>query len=180
MEVSERIRDLAASIKLAIFDVDGVLTDGGLMLGPNGQEFKNFHVRDGLGLVMLRDNGVKLAIITGRESSVVSERMAALGIEYVFQGQSDKLQALEKLLDELQINASSVCYVGDDLPDLPVMMRVGLPIAVADAHVKLIENATWKTQAKGGAGAVREVCEMILAAQGKLDSVFQRFESQGQ
>lgn len=180
MQVSARVRDLAANVKLAIFDVDGVLTDGGLMLGPNGQEFKNFHVRDGLGLVMMRDNGVELAIITGRESSVVTERMAALGIECVFQGQSDKLQALEKLLDKLKIEESSVCYVGDDLPDLPVMMRVGLPIAVADAHIKLLEHAAWKTCAKGGAGAVREVCEMILTAQGKLDTVFKRFESQGQ
>ena len=127
---------------------------------------------------MLRDNGVKLAIITGRESTVVTERMAALGIDYVFQGQSDKLQAFEKLLDELKFEAGSVCYVGDDLPDLPVMMRVGLPIAVADAHLKLIEHAAWTTNAKGGAGAAREVCEMILAAQGKLDATLKRFESQ--
>lgn len=176
MEVSAQVRELAATVKLAIFDVDGVLTNGGLMLGPHGQEFKNFHVRDGLGLVMLRDNGIVLAVITGRKSRVVTERMAQLGIEYVFQGQSDKLQALETLLDDLKIDPGAVCYVGDDLPDLPVMMRVGLPIAVADAHSKLIEHAVWKTRANGGAGAVREVCEMILAAQGKLEPAIARFE----
>jgi 3-deoxy-D-manno-octulosonate 8-phosphate phosphatase (KDO 8-P phosphatase) len=176
MEVSARVHALAAAIELAIFDVDGVLTDGGLVLGPNGQEFKTFHVRDGLGLVMLRENGVLLAIITGRESSVVTERMAQLGIEHVFQGQSNKLQTLETLLGDLNIDPSRVCYVGDDLPDLPVMMQVGLPIAVADAHRKLIEHAIWTTGSNGGAGAVREVCEMILGAQGKLDAALARFE----
>lgn len=180
MEMCASVSDLAAVVKLAIFDVDGVLTDGGLILGPNGQEFKNFHVRDGLGLVMLRSTGVELAIITGRESTVVTERMAALGIEHVLQGQSDKEQALDKLLDDLNVDVSTVCYVGDDLPDLPVMMRVGLSVAVADAHSELIKHAAWKTKAKGGAGAVREVCEMILAAQGNLSTAIKNFGSQGQ
>ena len=180
MQLSSRVQDLAATIKLAIFDVDGVLTDGGLILGPNNQEFKKFHVRDGLGLVMLRESGIVLAIITGRESSVVTERMAQLGIEFVFQGQRNKLQAFESLLDKLKIDPATVCYVGDDLPDLPVMMRVGLPIAVADAHSKLLEHAVWQTTANGGAGAVREVCELILVAQGKLHAALARFECSGQ
>lgn len=171
MHASARIVLLAARIKLAIFDVDGVLTDGRLMLGPNGQEFKNFHVRDGQGLVMLRESGVMLAIITGRESAVVAERMAELGIEYVFQGQSDKLAALESLLRELKVDATEVCYVGDDCPDIPVMTRVGLPIAVADAHWMLHEHAVCTTTANGGAGAVREVCELILSAQDNLDGL---------
>jgi 3-deoxy-D-manno-octulosonate 8-phosphate phosphatase (KDO 8-P phosphatase) len=179
VQLSTRVRDLAATVKLAIFDVDGVLTDGGLILGPNDQEFKKFHVRDGLGLVMLRESGVVLAIITGRESSVVTERMTQLGIEYVFQGQRDKLVAFESLLNTLKIEPAMVCYVGDDLPDLPVMMRVGLPVAVADAHSKLLEHAVWRTSANGGAGAVREVCELILASQGKLDGALARFESRG-
>jgi len=178
MQVSKRILNLAATVKLAIFDVDGVLTDGSLILGPNDQEFKKFHVRDGLGLVMLRDSGTVLAVITGRESQVVSERMAQLGIEYVFQGQNNKQLALESLLSELNIDPAVVCYVGDDLSDLPVMLRVGLPIAVADAHSKLIEHAVWRTSANGGAGAVREVCELILAAQGKLETAIARFEFQ--
>ena len=180
MQLSSRVRDLAATIKLAIFDVDGVLTDGGLILGPNNQEFKKFHVRDGLGLVMLRESGIVLAIITGRESSVVTERMTQLGIEFVFQGQSNKLQVFESLMDKLKIEPISVCYVGDDLPDLPVMMRVGLPIAVADAHNKLLDHAVWQTTANGGAGAGREVCELILVAQGKLDAALARLESSGQ
>lgn len=180
MKMCAHVSDLAAVVKLAIFDVDGVLTDGALILGPNGQEFKNFYVRDGLGLVMLRSTGVELAIITGRESTVVTERMAALGIEHVLQGQSDKAQALDKLLDDLNVDARTVCYVGDDLPDLPVMMRVGLPVAVADAHSELIKHAAWKTEAKGGAGAVREVCEMILAAQGNLGTAIKNFGSHGQ
>ena len=179
MQLSSRVQDLAATIKLAIFDVDGVLTNGGLILGPNNQEFKKFHVRDGLGLVMLRESGIVLAIITGRESSVVTERMTHLGIEFVFQGQSNKLQAFESLLDKLKIEPATVCYVGDDLPDLPVMMRVGLPIAVADAHSKLLEHAVWQTTANGGAGAVREVCELILVAQGKFDAALTRLESSG-
>jgi 3-deoxy-D-manno-octulosonate 8-phosphate phosphatase (KDO 8-P phosphatase) len=180
MQVSKRILNLAATVKLAIFDVDGVLTDGSLILGPNDQEFKKFHVRDGLGLVMLRDSGTVLAVITGRESQVVTERMAQLGIEYVFQGQNNKQLALESLLSELKIDPAVVCYVGDDLSDLPVMLRVGLPIAVADAHSKLLEHAVWRTSANGGAGAVREVCELILAAQGKLETAIARFEFQGE
>jgi 3-deoxy-D-manno-octulosonate 8-phosphate phosphatase (KDO 8-P phosphatase) len=176
MQASAHTRKLAAGIKLAIFDVDGVLTDGRLMLGPNGQEFKNFHVRDGHGLVMLRESGIALAIITGRTSAVVAERMAELGIEYVFQGQTDKLQALESLLQELKVDPSAVCYVGDDLPDIPVMMRVGLPIAVADAHWKLHECAACATAANGGAGAVREVCELILTARDEHDARPTRLE----
>lgn len=177
MEYNARVATLAAKVRLAVFDVDGVLTDGRLMLGPGGQEFKNFHVRDGQGLVMLRDSGFALAIITGRESQVVAERMADLGIEYVFQGQSDKLQALESLLHELDIEPQAVCYVGDDLPDIPVMMRVGLPIAVADAHWKLHDHAVCATTAKGGDGAVREVCELLLTAQDKLEAQIARFEA---
>ena len=177
MEHSARILTLASRVKLAIFDGDGVLTDGRLMLGPKGQEFKNFHVRDGHGLVMLRDSGILLAIITGRESPVVAERMAELGIDYVFQGQHDKSYTLDLLVAKFKIDPTDVCYVGDDLPDIPVMMRVGLPIAVADAHWKLHDYAVCVTTASGGAGAVREVCELILTAQDKLDAQFAHFES---
>mgnify|MGYP001389452240 CR=1 FL=1 len=176
MQHSAQVLALAANVKLAIFDVDGVLTDGRLVLAPDGQETKIFHVRDGLGLVMLRDSGVELAIITGRESRVVARRMAELGIQRVFQGQSNKLIALELLINELQVVPAEVCYVGDDLPDLPVMMRVGLPIAVADAHWKLLDYAASVTTQNGGHGAVREVCELLLAAQGKLDEQIAKFE----
>jgi 3-deoxy-D-manno-octulosonate 8-phosphate phosphatase (KDO 8-P phosphatase) len=180
IEHSARILTLASRIRLAIFDVDGVLTDGRLVLGPDGQEFKNFHVRDGHGLVMLRDSGIVLAIITGRESPVVAERMAQLGIEHVFQGQTDKSATLDLLLAELEIDPTAICYVGDDLPDIPIMIRVGLPIAVADAHWRLHDHAAYVTTVSGGAGAVREVCELILTAQDKLDAQIARFESRSQ
>jgi len=175
MHFDAQVLGRAANVELTIFDVDGVLTDGRLVLGPNAQEFKNFHVRDGLGLVMLRESGVAVAIITGRESTVVAERMAELGIDLVFQGQRNKLSAFETLLSSLNIAAGAVCYVGDDLPDLPVMRRVGLPIAVADADMRLSEYAVYQTAAKGGCGAAREVCELIMTAKGSLDPQLARF-----
>jgi len=132
------ILNRAEQIELAIFDVDGVLTNGGLILGENGNEYKAFHSRDGLGLVMLRESGCQIAVISGRTSNIVSERMAALGIESVYQGQNDKGKALEDLLDKLNIDAQATAYVGDDFIDLPAMRRVGLSIAVADAHPLVI------------------------------------------
>lgn len=158
----------AAGIRLAAFDVDGVLTNGQLFLGPQGEEYKVFNVRDGQGLVMLRQSGMAIAIITGRRSAVVAARMAELGIEYVYQGQQDKLAALTELEAKLGIGAEAVCYAGDDLPDIPVLRRVGLPIAVADAHPACVAAARYRTQADGGAGAVREICELLMTAGGTL------------
>ncbi len=173
--INKDILNRAKQIELAIFDVDGVLTDGGLMLGENGNEYKVFHSRDGLGLVMLRDTGCHIAVISGRSSSIVSERMATLGIEYVYQGQNDKGKALKDLLDKLNIDAQATAYVGDDLIDLPAMRRVGFAIAVADAPPLVIEHAHWVTKEKGGRGAAREVCELIMHARGTLDSKIQQF-----
>jgi len=169
------ILNRAEQIELAIFDVDGVLTNGGLILGENGNEYKAFHSRDGLGLVMLRESGCQIAVISGRTSNIVSERMAALGIESVYQGQNDKGKALEDLLDKLNIDAQATAYVGDDFIDLPAMRRVGLSIAVADAHPLVIEHAHWITKGRGGHGAAREVCELIMHARGTLDSQIQQF-----
>ena len=132
--VPANVLALAAQVRLAIFDVDGVLTNGQLLLGPQGEELKQFHVRDGHGLVMLRESGMTLAVITGRKSPVVAARMEELGIHFVYQGQRNKLEAFDALLAELGLTPAEVCYVGDDLPDLPVMKRVALSIAVADAH----------------------------------------------
>ncbi len=173
--LDKNILGKANQIELAIFDVDGVLTNGGLILGESGEEYKVFHSRDGLGLVMLRESGCQVAVISGRSSSIVSERMTALGIEYVYQGQNDKGKALENLLDKLGIDAQSTAYVGDDCVDLPAMRRVGLAIAVADAHPLVIENAHWVTKENGGRGAAREVCELIMYARGTLDSQIQHF-----
>ena len=169
------ILDKASQVKLAIFDVDGVLTDGGLILGESGDEYKIFHVRDGHGLVMLRDSGCKIAVITARTSRIVAERMASLGIEYVYQGQDNKGSALDELLVKLGMQEREIAYVGDDLIDLPVMARVGFSVAVADAHPIVIEMADWKTNKPGGHGAVREVCELIMQANGTLEGQFRRY-----
>jgi len=175
--IDQTIINKAANIKLVVFDVDGVLTDGKLILGENGNEYKNFHVRDGHGLVMLGDSGCKIAVITARSSRIVAERMAALGIEYVYQGQSDKGEAMSRLMTKLNVSKDEVCYVGDDLIDLPAMGYAGLTIAVADAHPKVIEHADWTTANNGGNGAAREVCELIMQAQHKLDDFFLKYTS---
>ncbi len=159
----------AALIKLAVFDVDGVLTDGRLILGESGNEYKAFHVRDGHGLVMLLETGCDIAVITARSSNIVSERMASLGIKYVYQGQKDKGAKLTNLIEELSLTKEQVSYTGDDVIDLPAMARVGLPIAVADAHPEVKKHASWITENPGGKGAVREICELIMQAQGKLE-----------
>jgi len=165
----------AAGIRLAAFDVDGVLTNGQLFLGPQGEEYKVFNVRDGQGLVMLRESGVAIAIITGRRSAVVAARMAELGIEYVYQGQRDKAAALDELLARLGLGPEAVCYAGDDLPDLPVLQRVGLPVTVADGHPACVAAARYCTTAGGGAGAVREICELLMTAQGTLAAHYARY-----
>jgi len=159
----------AAKIKLAVFDVDGVLTDGKLILGENGNEYKSFHARDGHGLVMLLESGCKIAVITARSSNIVAERMSSLGIEYVYQGEKDKGGRLMKLIEELGLEREQVAYVGDDVIDLPAMIKVGLPIAVADARPEVKQHADWTTEECGGQGAVREVCELIMKAQGTFD-----------
>ncbi len=165
----ESIAHRAAAVKLAIFDVDGVFTDGRLLLGPAGAEYKSFHARDGQGLVMLRDSGVEIAIISGRTAPVVAERMAVLGIQHVYQGEKDKLRVFYGLLAQLKLSASQTCYVGDDLPDLPVLLATGLSIAVADADAFVASHCHWRTRSVGGSGAVREVCDLLLAARGDLE-----------
>lgn len=158
----------AARIKLLIFDVDGVLTDGGLFMDKDGHEYKQFNSRDGHGMKMLQETGVQIAIITGRSSDVVSHRMNGLGVKHVYQGQHDKRVAFEKLLQELALKADEVGYVGDDIVDLPVMRQVGLAVAVQDAHPAVKKHAHWQTPSCGGRGAARDICELIMEAQGSL------------
>lgn len=165
----------AARVRLAIFDVDGVLTDGGLYFDEAGREHKVFHSRDGHGLKMLQGGGVELAVISGRRTEAVTQRMAGLGIEHVYQGQQDKLPAFYEVLDRLHIEPEHAAYVGDDVVDLPIMLRVGLALAVGDAHPLVTRHAHWRTAAPGGRGAVREVCELILEAQGKLQTLLQTY-----
>ncbi len=169
------ILERAARIRLVIFDVDGVLTDGSLYLGDDGQEYKAFNSRDGHGMVILQETGVLLAVITGRSSEVVRIRMESLGVAHVYQGRRDKLPAYEELKGSLGLTDADVAYVGDDVVDLPIMRRVGLAIAVADAHPLVRQHAHWSTGTGGGRGAAREVCELILEAQGNLDRITTRY-----
>jgi 3-deoxy-D-manno-octulosonate 8-phosphate phosphatase (KDO 8-P phosphatase) len=169
------IRERAARVKLAVFDVDGVLTDGKLWYTADGHELKAFHVHDGLGLKRLLANGVEVAVITARLSHVVAERMAELGVAHVYQDQKDKHACLEQLLSALALTPEEVAYTGDDLPDLAPMQIVGLSVAVANAHPWLRERAHWRTRLAGGRGAAREVCDLILAAQGKAEAELAAF-----
>ena len=167
--------DKASRVRLVVFDVDGVLTDGSLYLGDDGQEYKAFHSRDGHGMAMLREAGVEIGIITGRTSQVVVHRMASLGIEHVYQGRREKLPAFEDLLRKLGFSADEVAFVGDDVVDLPILVRAGLAIAVADAHPLVLRHAHWQTPSPGGRGAARDVCELILEARGQLDALLRRY-----
>ena len=165
----------AAQIKLVVFDVDGVLTDGSLFVGDDGQEYKAFHSRDGLGMKLLRKSGVEIGIITARTSEVVKHRMENLDIQHVYQGRLDKLPALEELLAKLRLSFEQTAYVGDDIVDLPVMRQVGLAIAVQDAHPLAKQHAHWQTPHGGGRGAARDVCELIMEAQNTLDTQLESF-----
>lgn len=165
----------AAEIRLVIFDVDGVLTDGSLFIGDQGEEYKAFYSRDGHGMVLLQETGVTLAVITGRTSEVVRVRMEGLGIRHLYQGRRDKLPAYEDLKGILGLSDEQIAYVGDDWMDLPVMQRVGLAIAVGDAHPLVQRHAHWCTPSPGGRGAARDVCELILEAQGTLRSKMEAY-----
>ncbi len=172
------MRDLltkAAQIELVIFDVDGVLTDGRLYLGNDGNEFKAFHIRDGHGIKMLLEGGVEVAIISGRHAASVERRLSDLGIRYAYLGVNDKLVVFHSLLARLGFAAEQVAYVGDDLIDLPVMTQVGLAIAVQDADPFVKQHAHWQTPSAGGRGAVRDVCELLLEARGQLANLRSRY-----
>ena len=158
----------AAQLKLLIFDVDGVLTDGSLFMDKDGHEYKAFNSRDGHGMKMLQQSGVDVAIITGRSSPVVEHRMNGLGIKHLYQGQDDKYVAFVDLIGRLGLQADEVGYVGDDVIDLPVMRKVGLAVAVQDAHELVKQHAHWQTPNCGGRGAGRDICELIMEAQGTL------------
>ncbi|MAJ91876.1 MAG: 3-deoxy-manno-octulosonate-8-phosphatase KdsC [Legionellales bacterium] len=169
------LSETAANIKLVVFDVDGVLTDGKLVLGENGNEYKSFHVRDGHGIVMLMETGCNVAVITARSSKIVAERMSSLGIKYIYQGEKDKGKAIKNLFDQLGLMPSEIAYVGDDIIDLPAMNKVALPIAVADAHPEVRKIAKFITKNNGGQGAAREVCELIMIAQDNFKKIIESY-----
>lgn len=160
--------EAARQIKLLIMDVDGVLTDGRIFIRDNGEEIKSFHTLDGHGLKMLHRHGISTAIITGRDAPSVGLRVQQLGIAHYFKGVSDKKSCYQKLLQQLHLTEQQCAYIGDDVVDLPVMVRCGLPVAVPNAHDFVLRHASYTTRAQGGQGAVRELCDLILDAQGFL------------
>lgn len=160
------LEDSAARIRLLVLDVDGVMTDGRLYLNGRGEEVKVFDVRDGYGLKRVRDAGIEVAVVTGRSSAAVERRARELGITEVHQGVGSKGPLLDELLRKRNLEPAAVCCVGDDLPDLPAFERAGLAVAVADAAVEVRDAAALITKRRGGRGAVREVCEFLLAARG--------------
>ncbi|TDQ36292.1 KdsC family phosphatase [Thiopseudomonas denitrificans] len=165
----------ARKVRLVVFDVDGVLTDGRLNFLPDGTEFKSFSTLDGQGIKMLMNNGIQTAIITGRTSEVVKNRAANLGIPTLIQGREDKRTALDEVLVQLQLEYGDVAYLGDDLPDLPAIRCVSLGVAVANANSFVRQHADAVTSLRGGEGAARELCEFILHAQGTLDAARQAY-----
>lgn len=164
------IRERAARIALACFDVDGTLTDGRLFFDSDGRELKAFHVHDGQGLVLLRKAGIAVAFVTARASAVAEHRAAELGLE-AHTAVSDKLACVTAIATRLGIGLEQVAFMGDDLPDLRVMQRVGLSIAPASAHPWVRERARWRTHAAAGHGAARELCDLVLAAQGHAEAL---------
>ncbi|MFZ2302514.1 MAG: HAD family hydrolase [Gallionella sp.] len=159
----------AKLVRLIAFDVDGVMTDGGLYYSDSGEEFKRFNSLDGQGLKMLRASGVEVAIITGRASRCVEARARNLGIEHVYQGVENKLEAMADLLNKLKLTRDAAAYMGDDVVDLGVMRHVGLSISVPESPQLVREHSDYVTQRSGGHGAVREACELIMSSQGTLD-----------
>jgi 3-deoxy-D-manno-octulosonate 8-phosphate phosphatase (KDO 8-P phosphatase) len=168
------LREKAARVRLLALDVDGVLTDGKLYFTTDGQEIKAFNSRDGLGLRALMDSGYDVGLITGRTSSSLLHRAEQLGIEHVYQGQDKKLAAYEDLISKLGLSDEQVCYVGDDWIDLPVLNRVGLAVTVADADPEVLQRCHWVTNNRGGNGAVREICHVLLESRGLAQQWLER------
>lgn len=176
----KQLIEKAKKIQCVICDVDGVLSDGLLHLDNHGNELKSFHVQDGMGLKLLMSAGITVAVITTARNAVVDHRMKQLGIVHYYKGQVDKREAYERLKETLNLQDEQCAYVGDDLPDLPLIRQVGLGVAVSNAVDLVKEYADWHTQRPGGRGGVREVCDLILQAQGKTDSALAAYFTLGQ
>lgn len=169
-QTTREIWNIAKNIKLLICDVDGVFSDGLIYMGNQGEELKTFHTRDGYGIKSILNAGIEVAVITGKTSQIVENRMATLGVSLIYQGQSDKLVAFADICNKLAIAPDEMAYIGDDLFDWPVMEKVALRVSVADGHPLLRKKANYVTHINGGYGAVREVCDLILEARGELES----------
>jgi 3-deoxy-D-manno-octulosonate 8-phosphate phosphatase (KDO 8-P phosphatase) len=168
--IQPHVLEKARKIRLLILDVDGVLSDGKLYFSNSGEEIKAFNSLDGHGIKMLQASGVSVAIITGRTSHIVAKRANDLGIKYLIQGREDKLNALNELLHEHTLSNDEIAHMGDDYPDLPLIRRVGLGLSPANAHRVIKQHSHWQSQYKGGEGAVREACDLIMMAQGSFDN----------
>jgi 3-deoxy-D-manno-octulosonate 8-phosphate phosphatase (KDO 8-P phosphatase) len=174
-QISDDVLARAKQIKLVLFDVDGVLTDGRLYLDNRGEEYKAFNSRDGHGLKMLMRNGVEVGIITGRQSDIVAHRTRELGIKHVRQGAADKLPVYETMVRELGLNHEQVAFVGDDVVDLPIMLRVGLAVCPRDGHFLVQRHSHWVSRNDGGRGCARDVCELLMLANGRFSAEMQRY-----
>ncbi|MCU0674214.1 MAG: HAD-IIIA family hydrolase [Myxococcota bacterium] len=169
----DALRERAARVKLLALDVDGVLTDGRLYYGPDGESLKVFDVKDGLGLRLLREESIAIAIVSAKRSTMLERRLADLKIPDVCLGREDKRRALDEVCARVGASLDEVCFVGDDAFDLPVLRAVGLSAAPADAHPIVKREVAWLLQARGGRGAVREVCDALLDARGRLDAAIE-------
>ena len=174
-QINNGVLARAKNIKLVLFDVDGVLTDGSLFLDNHGEEYKAFNSRDGHGLKMLQRNGVAVGIITGRTSEIVAHRTRELGITHVRQGCADKLPVYEQMVTELGLTPEQVAFVGDDVVDLPIMRRVGLAVSPHDGHFLVRRHAHWVSPNAGGRGCGRDVCELLMLANGSYDNEMQQY-----
>ena len=168
LKISNALATKAQAVRLLVLDVDGVLTNGQLLFTAEGEAMKTFNTLDGHGLKMLKQSGVALAVITGRSSPIVKKRVTDLGIEHLYLGREDKLEALTELLSELGLDLAQTAYIGDDLPDLPAICQAGLGLTVPNGYSLLKQHADWCSHARGGEGAVREACDLIMQAQGTL------------
>ena len=169
------IIERARLVRLLILDVDGVLTDGQLFFDSNGVEVKAFNVSDGLGMKAVQRHGIELAIISGRASPMVQQRADALGIDHLYMGSDDKLSAFHEILKNTGLEAQQVCFAGDDWIDLPILTRVGLAVSVPNADSEVRDRAHWVTERGGGQGAVRELCNLLLRAQGHYDRLLEGY-----
>jgi len=171
-EMNDTLFTQISKIKLLVCDVDGVFSDGRIYLGNAGEELKAFHTRDGYGVKALVSHNVNVAVITGRRSAIVENRMKALNVAHIIQGEENKAEALSALMENLELNADDVAAVGDDMPDTGMFKHVAVKIAVADAHPFVAKQANWITTLPGGFGAVREISDTILQAKGVANEIF--------
>ena len=175
MKISPEFKTRASRIKLLLLDVDGVMTDGRLYFSNQGDEFKSFSTLDGHGIKMLQKSGVKVGIITGRTSNLVAKRASDLGILILMQGREDKWDALQEILLKHPMELDEIAFMGDDWPDLTIMCRVGLALTPANGHFSVVERAHWQSSLRGGEGAVREACDLIMHSQNTFDSILKPY-----